>query len=191
VLGRFSGRTASAMCGHEQMGALSLEQKVRLLTGADFWALHAEPAVGLRRVVTSDGPAGVRGERWDERDPSANVPSPTALVATWDEARIERLGDLMGAECRRPAGDGEPAPHALRRPALRVLQRGSAADRAHRRGARARPAGWRGGGHGQALRRQRLRDRASRWTRVSTSAHWASSTSPRSRRSCATRGRER
>ena len=29
--------------------ALSLEQKVRLLTGADFWALHDEPAIGLRR----------------------------------------------------------------------------------------------------------------------------------------------
>ena len=28
----------------ERLAALSLEQKVRLLTGADFWALHAEPA---------------------------------------------------------------------------------------------------------------------------------------------------
>ena len=37
---------------------LSLEQKVRLLTGADFWSLHPEPAVGLRRLVVSDGPAG-------------------------------------------------------------------------------------------------------------------------------------
>src|SRR3954447_9284714 len=85
----------------ERLGALTLEQKVRLLTGADFWALHAEPAAGLRRLVTSDGPARVRGERWDERDPSANVPSPTALAATWDEARTERLGDLLAAECRR------------------------------------------------------------------------------------------
>jgi beta-glucosidase len=49
----------------ERLAALSLEQKVRLLTGADFWALHAEPAAGLRRLVMSDGPAGVRGERWD------------------------------------------------------------------------------------------------------------------------------
>jgi transposase len=41
--------------------------------------------------VLFDGPAGVRGELWDERDPSANIPSPTALVASWDEARVERL----------------------------------------------------------------------------------------------------
>ncbi|MGZ4275662.1 MAG: beta-glucosidase [Solirubrobacteraceae bacterium] len=90
--------------------ALPLEQKVRLLTGADFWALHDEPAVGLRRLVTSDGPAGVRGERWDEREPSANVPSPTALAATWDEGRIERLGDLLAAECRRKGVDVLLAP---------------------------------------------------------------------------------
>ena len=64
----------------DRLATLTLEQKVRLLTGADFWALHAEPAAGLRRVVTSDCPAGVRGERWDDREPSANVPSPTALA---------------------------------------------------------------------------------------------------------------
>src|SRR5436190_17958755 len=94
----------------ERLGALTLEQKVRLLTGADFWALHAEPAIGLRRVVMSDGPAGVRGELWDERDPSANVPSPTALAATWDEARVERLGRLLAFECRRKGVDVLLAP---------------------------------------------------------------------------------
>jgi beta-glucosidase len=80
---------------------LSLEQKVRLLTGADFWSLHSEPSIGLRRVVVSDGPAGVRGELWDERSPAANVPSPVALAAAWDPERVERLGRLLAAECRR------------------------------------------------------------------------------------------
>jgi beta-glucosidase len=94
----------------ERLGALGLEQKVRLLTGADFWALHDEPAAGLRRLVTSDGPAGVRGERWDERDTAANVPSPTALAATWDVERIERLGRLLAAECRRKGVDVLLAP---------------------------------------------------------------------------------
>jgi beta-glucosidase len=94
----------------ERLAALSLEQKVRLLTGADFWSLYAEPAAGLRAIVTSDGPAGVRGVRWDEREPSANVPSPTALAATWDEPRIERLGRLLAAECRRKGVDVLLAP---------------------------------------------------------------------------------
>src|SRR5574342_694907 len=89
---------------------LTLAQKVRLLTGADFWALHAEPAIGLRRLVVSDGPAGVRGERWDERDTSANLPSATALAATWDPERVERLGRLLAAECRRKGVDVLLAP---------------------------------------------------------------------------------
>src|SRR4051812_11626879 len=94
----------------KRVAELTLEQKVRLLTGADFWSLHPEPATGLRRLVVSDGPAGVRGETWDERDTSANVPSPTALAATWDEARIQRLGGLLAAEARRKGVDVLLAP---------------------------------------------------------------------------------
>jgi beta-glucosidase len=93
-----------------RLAALTLEQKVRLLTGADIWSLPAEPAIGLRRVVTSDGPAGVRGERWDERFPSANVPSPTALAASWDPDRLERVGGLLAAEARRKGVDVLLAP---------------------------------------------------------------------------------
>jgi beta-glucosidase len=93
-----------------RLGRLSTEQKIRLLTGADVWSLHSEPAIGLRRVVTSDGPAGVRGERWDERYPSANVPSPTALAATWDEQRLERIGSLLAGEARSKGVDVLLAP---------------------------------------------------------------------------------
>jgi beta-glucosidase len=93
-----------------RVGRLSLEQKVRLLTGADFWALYSEPEAGLRRLVTSDGPAGVRGESWDERDSSANVPSATALAATWDTGRVEAVGALLAREARRKGVDVLLAP---------------------------------------------------------------------------------
>jgi beta-glucosidase len=89
---------------------LTLEQKIRLLTGADFWALYAEPEVGLRRLVMSDGPAGVRGESWDERDSSANVPCPTALAASWDVGRVEAIGRLLAREARRKGVDVLLAP---------------------------------------------------------------------------------
>ena len=84
---------------------LSLEQKVRLLTGADFWSTHPEPAIGLRRMVLSDGPAGVRGETFDERDPSLSLPSGTALGATWDRDLARRYGAALGAEARRQGVD--------------------------------------------------------------------------------------
>ena len=102
------------MIGEEELrrrvGRLSLEQKVRLLTGADFWALYDEPEAGLRRVVLSDGSAGVRGGSWDERDSSANVPSGTALAATWDPGRLEAVGGLLAREARRKGVDVLLAP---------------------------------------------------------------------------------
>lgn len=87
------------------LGRLSLEQKVRLLTGADFWALHAEPAIGLRRIVLSDGPSGIRGESWDDRRTALNLPSATALGATWDPALARRYGAVLAAEARRAGAD--------------------------------------------------------------------------------------
>jgi hypothetical protein len=75
-----------------RVNALSLEQKVRLLTGTDFWSLYPEPAAGLRRLVLSDVPPGVRGERWDERETSANVPTPTTLAASWDDGAMSAAG---------------------------------------------------------------------------------------------------
>ncbi|MDP9844374.1 glycoside hydrolase family 3 C-terminal domain-containing protein [Streptosporangium lutulentum] len=80
---------------------LDLERKVRLLTGATVWSTHAEPGIGLRAMVTSDGPAGVRGEGWDERSPSLTLPSATALAATWDDDLVRLLGGLLAAEARR------------------------------------------------------------------------------------------
>ncbi|MET9499228.1 glycoside hydrolase family 3 N-terminal domain-containing protein, partial [Streptomyces sp. NPDC006552] len=80
---------------------LSPRQKVRLLTGGTTWRTRAEPAVGLAEVVTSDGPAGVRGEAWDERVTSLLLPCASALAATWDEQLVTELGGLLAAEARR------------------------------------------------------------------------------------------
>lgn len=87
------------------LARLDTPAKVRLLTGSGFWRTHAEPAVGLRALVLSDGPAGVRGERFDERDPSAVLPSPTAVAASWDPGLARRLGGLLAAEARRKGVD--------------------------------------------------------------------------------------
>jgi hypothetical protein len=85
----------------DRLRALDLLGKVRLLTGRDGWTLHGAPEIGLRSLVTSDGPSGVRGTLWDERDPSLNVPNATALAATWDGDLVEAAGRLIGAEARK------------------------------------------------------------------------------------------
>ncbi|MFI1988391.1 beta-glucosidase [Actinoplanes sp. NPDC020271] len=83
------------------LGQLSLDEKVSLLTGQDFWSLPAVPRIGLRSLVMSDGPVGVRGTGWAPDDPSIALPSPTALAAAWDPELAAEAGRLLGQEARR------------------------------------------------------------------------------------------
>jgi beta-glucosidase len=85
----------------ERLRRLDLAQKVRLLTGKDVWALHEMPQIGLQSIITSDGPGGVRGTLWDERDPSLNIPNATSLAATWDDGLVDAAGRLIGADARK------------------------------------------------------------------------------------------
>ncbi len=144
---------------------LDLRQKVRVLTGATTWRTRAEPAVGLGPMTTSDGPAGVRGEAWDERDTSVLIPSASALGAMWDEGLVERLGrPARGRGPPQGRGRGarahaQPAPLAPGRPALRVLLRGPGTHRPHRSRTDPGHPGARRLPRGQALRGERLGDR--------------------------------
>jgi beta-glucosidase len=94
--------TATGARGDESrlLARLSLEQKVRLLTGADAWTLYAINAVGLRAMVVSDGPSGVRGRRFDPGNPSSSLPCPVALGATWDEGLVSDVARALGEEAR-------------------------------------------------------------------------------------------
>lgn len=83
------------------LATLTLEEKVQLLTGRDFWTTWPMANIGLRRMVVSDGPSGVRGELWDERQPSMNFPSATAISSSWDPAIADRLGAASAVEARR------------------------------------------------------------------------------------------
>ncbi|MFD4559573.1 glycoside hydrolase family 3 protein [Streptomyces sp. NPDC058469] len=83
------------------LGKLDLDAKARLLAGQDMWSLPALPEIGLKSLVMSDGPIGVRGVRWTADDPSVALPSPTALAATWDTELAHRAGTLLAQEARR------------------------------------------------------------------------------------------
>jgi len=89
----------------DALAALTLAEKVALLTGRDFWTTVPIEKIGLRRMLTSDGPSGVRGERWDERDPSLNLPSATALASSWDPDIARRYGAAAAVEARRKGVD--------------------------------------------------------------------------------------
>jgi beta-glucosidase len=80
---------------------LSLAEKVKVLTGEDFWTTWELPPINLRKMVVSDGPSGVRGELWDERSPSLSLPSATAMASTWDRDVMHFAGEVMAFEARR------------------------------------------------------------------------------------------
>ncbi|WP_345762863.1 beta-glucosidase family protein [Diaminobutyricibacter sp. McL0608] len=100
---------ATAAAVEERLRALldelTLEEKVQLLTGRDFWNTWPIERIGLRRILVSDGPSGVRGEVWDERSPSLNLPSATALGSAWDPALARRYGAAAAVEARRKGVD--------------------------------------------------------------------------------------
>jgi beta-glucosidase len=98
-------RISELRSDRDLVAALPVAAKVRLLTGADSWHTHASPRLRLRPMLTSDGPAGVRGATRDERRPSASLPCPSALGATWDPELVRRLAAALGAEARSKGVD--------------------------------------------------------------------------------------
>ena len=82
----------------ELLAKLTLEEKVSLVTGKDSWSTPAIPSIGLRSMMVSDGPSGVRGPVWDERHNSLSLPSATAIASTWDLAMLRQVGRVMAHE---------------------------------------------------------------------------------------------
>jgi beta-glucosidase len=87
------------------LGGLDLETKVRLLTGFDFWATNGAPQIGMRAVIVSDGPAGVKGGSIGHDETTTSLPSPTALAASWDEELVREIGELLAGEARAKGVD--------------------------------------------------------------------------------------
>ncbi|HZC40112.1 MAG TPA: glycoside hydrolase family 3 N-terminal domain-containing protein, partial [Streptosporangiaceae bacterium] len=82
------------------LAALPGPDKVRLLSGQDSWRTHGCDPLGLRPMITSDGPAGARGMTLDDRSPASCLPCPSALGATWDPALVREVAAALGAEAR-------------------------------------------------------------------------------------------
>lgn len=92
------------------LAELTVAEKVALVVGADIWSTTAIPRIGLRPMVLSDGPAGVRGTGEIPGDTAASFPAPSALAATWDRELMGRAGTLFAAEARRHGVDLVLAP---------------------------------------------------------------------------------
>jgi beta-glucosidase len=110
--------------------AMTNQEKVDLLSGFGMWKTAAVPAYGIKPIVMTDGTYGVRysipqidsDERggmdldaflsvvnqrasdvaiaWGEMKPATCFPNGSAMGNSWDEGLMQRLGVLLGQECR-------------------------------------------------------------------------------------------
>lgn len=78
--------------------SLDLPAKVRLLTGASAFTLHASPELGLSELRFSDGPTGVRGLKFSGGRVVSLFPNATLLASSWDERLLHEVGVLLAEE---------------------------------------------------------------------------------------------
>ncbi|KAI0461614.1 hypothetical protein LJB42_000913 [Komagataella kurtzmanii] len=82
---------------------LTLNEKVQLLSGSDFWHTTPVRRLGIPKMRLSDGPNGVRGTKFFNGVPTACFPCGTGLGATFDKELLKEAGSLMADEAKAKA----------------------------------------------------------------------------------------
>ena len=87
------------------MSELTLEEKISLVGGKDFWRTQDIPRLGVPDAMMCDGPTGLRKSLDMDQVDSGSVPAtcfPTAVVlaSTWSRSMVEKVGRAIGKECR-------------------------------------------------------------------------------------------
>lgn len=80
---------------------MTLEEKVSILSGEDFWSVPAIPRLGIGKLRVTDGPNGARGGgSLIGGVKSASFPVGIALGATWNAALVEEIGAALADEVK-------------------------------------------------------------------------------------------
>lgn len=87
------------------LSKMTLEDKISLCNGADFWHSKAMAQYGIPAVTMSDGPHGVRCQKngadmlgVNESEPATCFPTAVTSGATWDPALLKAEGQAIGEE---------------------------------------------------------------------------------------------
>ena len=86
---------------------MTLEEKVSLLGGGDFWHSKAVERLGIPRFMMSDGPHGLRKQDQNgdhlginESIKAVCFPAACATASSFDTELIGRMGETIGEECQ-------------------------------------------------------------------------------------------
>ena len=85
------------------LSQLTLDEKIKLLSGADTWSTQAIPRLGIPEVIMTDGPHGVRADRASAKrlfGLSTAFPTGIGIAATWDRELVHELGAALAEESR-------------------------------------------------------------------------------------------
>ncbi|KAJ9148718.1 Beta-glucosidase [Coniochaeta hoffmannii] len=88
------------MAARKKLVQLTQEEKVSLLTAADFWRTKAIPEKNIPAVKTSDGPNGARGGIFVGGTKAALFPCGISLAATWNKDILYKVGQHLAEEAK-------------------------------------------------------------------------------------------
>jgi beta-glucosidase len=92
---------------------VSLDEAIRLTTGANYWTTVEAKENGIRSIRLADGPHGLRVQDDENPDhlglersaPATCFPPAVTLASSWDEKLVETIGEALGREARAAGVD--------------------------------------------------------------------------------------
>lgn len=89
----------------EILSQMSLEDKVKICSGADFWGTKAFEKYGIKQMYFSDGPSGLRRQLnaadhlgVNNSEPSTCFPAACLTGSTWNRSLLKQVGQAIGEE---------------------------------------------------------------------------------------------
>ena len=89
----------------ETLAKMTLEEKISLCNGTDFWHSRAFEKYGIPFITMSDGPHGLRVQKGDAdmlgvnvSEPATCFPTAVASGASWDRGLLKEEGKAIGEE---------------------------------------------------------------------------------------------
>ncbi|MFN8597895.1 MAG: glycoside hydrolase family 3 C-terminal domain-containing protein [Anaerolineae bacterium] len=87
----------------ELLSKLTLKEKAALLSGLDIWRTVPIERVGIPSITMTDGPHGVRANRFEAGrpvGPTTAFPTGVSMASTWNPALVEKAAQALAEETR-------------------------------------------------------------------------------------------